>query len=140
MQIGKKRNLCKLTMARSYAYEILKFQASWNNVSFSNDRSREVTAMKYVLFQVWLLKWNFLKGLCQFQAFFFDRRIESKGIRYLRKTVCFPAFPSKSLGIELISFEFSEILTLYTSVKIWAKSGMFTRVNELSDPWLWKWG
>ena len=64
VQIGKKRNLCKLTMARSYAYESLKFEASSNDVSFSNDRSREVTAMKYVLFQVWLLKWNFLKSLC----------------------------------------------------------------------------
>ena len=43
----KERNLYKLT--RSFASEILMFEASSSNVSFSNDWSREVTAMKYVL-------------------------------------------------------------------------------------------
>ena len=102
-QNNKKRNLCNIT--RWYAYEILKFEASSNNVSFSNDCSREVTAMKYVLFQLWSLKWNFLKSLFEakilmsISSLLFLSGGQNQKVSDLYGKFVSLCFPQKSLGI-----------------------------------------
>ena len=90
----KKQNSFKLT--RSYAYEILKFEASSNDDSFSIEWSGKVTAMNCFI-PILVIEMELFRKFMRLiltsisKPSFFVTRIKSKGSRTF---VSGPVFPS----------------------------------------------